>query len=50
MSLSEKLIFCAKYNDFKRNVEVLSGKSLNLCENSWFPYQKPEDKEEILWI
>ena len=42
MSLSEKLIFWAEYNDFKRNLEVLREKSLNLSENSWFSKQKPE--------
>ncbi len=42
MSLSEKLIIWAKYNEFKRNFEVLSENSLNLSENSWFSKQKPE--------
>ena len=41
MSLSEKLIFWVKYNDFKRNIAVLSEKSSDLSENTWFSKQKP---------
>ena len=42
MSLSEKLIFWAKYNELKRNIEVLSEKSLNVRENACFSKKKPE--------